>query len=100
MTDAIDRFEPLKPAPRLHLYSKPGCHLCEQARLLIDAITRRRAAAGKSTPIVEERNILADPAWEKAFFLDIPVLEVGDRRLLLAVDPGRIEAFLADVLGA
>ena len=41
-----------------------------------------------------------DPAWEQAFFAEIPVVEIGDRRLTLATSPSRLRRFLDEALGA
>jgi glutaredoxin len=92
------------PPPRLEdrtavvLYSKPGCHLCEDARSALAAVLAQRQAAGDPAPPLVERDITSDPAWEREFFLTIPVIEVGDRRLELATSPTRIRALLADAL--
>lgn len=81
------------------LYTRPGCHLCAEARTTIDAILAERRSRGLATPAVVERDISTDAEWEQAFFAEIPVLEAGDRRLTLAISPRRLERFLDDVLG-
>jgi hypothetical protein len=81
------------------LYARPGCHLCTEARTTIDAILADRRRNGLSLPAVVERDISTDPAWEQAFFAEIPVVEVGDRRLPLAISPRGLQRFLDDVLG-
>jgi glutaredoxin len=86
------------PSPVVVLYSKPGCGLCVEARDLLDALLADRARAGLAAPPVEERDITTDPAWEAAFFLEIPVVEVGDRRLALATSAARLRRLLADAL--
>jgi len=64
---------------RLTLYSKPGCHLCEDAK---DKIARL-AARGFDLS-VEERDISADPALFERFRYTIPVVELPDGRTLEA----------------
>ncbi|HTC85427.1 MAG TPA: glutaredoxin family protein [Candidatus Acidoferrum sp.] len=86
------------PSPTLVLYSKPGCGLCVETREVLAALLVRRAAEGLSAPEVEERDITVDPEWERAFFAEIPVLEIGGRRLLLATSAGKIRRFLAEAL--
>jgi hypothetical protein len=86
--------------PDLVLYGKPGCHLCEDARATIDRLLRSRADAGLPIPRVVERDILSDPTWERDFFLTIPVVELGGRRLELATSQAKIRVLLADVLDA
>ncbi|HEY7935690.1 MAG TPA: glutaredoxin family protein [Candidatus Limnocylindrales bacterium] len=81
------------------LYARPGCHLCAQARTTIDALLAERRRRGLEAPDVVERDISTDAAWERAFFAEIPVVEVGDRRLTMAVSPRGLRRFLDDVLG-
>jgi len=65
---------------------------------VLEALLTQRAATGRPVPRLAERDIAADPALERAFFTDIPVIELGGRRLTLATSPARIEALLAEVL--
>ncbi|HLY15054.1 MAG TPA: glutaredoxin family protein [Candidatus Limnocylindrales bacterium] len=81
------------------LYARPGCHLCVEARTTVDAILAERRQAGLAAPPIVERDISTDPGLERAFFAEIPVVEVGDRRLTLAVSPRGLRRFLDDVLG-
>ena len=91
---------PVTPLPDLILYGRPGCHLCEDARVLVTDLLDARARAGLPAPALVERNIETDPAWQRAFFETIPVVELGDRRLELATSAGRIRRLLSDVLDA
>jgi hypothetical protein len=84
--------------PDLILYSRPGCHLCDEAHDLVTALLAERARAGLPVPTVVERDIETHPDWERAFFTTIPVLELGERHLDLALSAGKIRALLADVL--
>ena len=86
------------PQDELVLYTRPGCGLCAETRDVLEALLTRRAATGRPVPRLAERDIAADPALERAFFTDIPVIELGGRRLTLATSPARIEALLAEVL--
>jgi hypothetical protein len=54
-------------APRLTLLGKPGCHLCEQMRAVVE-----EAVAGTGAVLVEE-DVRSDPRWH-AYRLEIPVL--------------------------
>jgi hypothetical protein len=81
--------------PDLILYSRPGCHLCDDARTALTALLAQRAEADRPTPQLVERDITTDPAWERAYFTTIPVVELGDRRLELATSPAKIRALLA-----
>lgn len=86
------------PLPDLFLYGRPGCHLCDESRELAIAILEERRRAGLAAPAIVERDITTRPDWERAYFTTIPVLELGDRRLELALQAGKIRRLLADVL--
>jgi hypothetical protein len=80
------------------LYARPGCGLCDETRITLGALLARRAASGRPTATLVERDIEADPVLERTLFAEIPVVELGGQRLTLAVSPARIERLLADVL--
>jgi hypothetical protein len=86
-------------APALVLYSKPGCHLCDDTRALLDMLIAQRATEGLAVPVVQERDITTDPNLERAFFETIPVVEIGARRLELAVSGAALRRFLDETLG-
>ncbi len=86
------------PLPDLVLWRGDGCHLCDDAHDLVSALLRERAAAGLPAPALVERRIADDPAVEQALFEVIPVLDLGGRRLPLALRAGAVRAFLADGL--
>jgi hypothetical protein len=85
-------------SPVVVLYSKPGCGLCDETRLLLEALLAERARAGLAAPPIEERDITTDAAWEAALFLEIPVVEVGPRRLPLAISARALRRLLAEAL--
>lgn len=86
------------PLPELILYTRAGCHLCDDARAIVQGLLEDRAARGRRTAGLHERDISTDPAWERQFFTTIPVLELHGRRLELATSPGKVRRFLDDVL--
>lgn len=90
----------LTPLPDLILYSRPGCGLCDETRRDVLGLLEARRQAGLTTPAFVERDIETDAAWERAYFSSIPVIELGDRRLELAVGPARVRRLLADALDA
>ena len=55
---------------RLTLYSKPGCHLCDDMKLVIEAV------AGRVPLSLEVVDISTDPALTAQYGLEIPVLLV------------------------
>ena len=68
------------PLPRVTLFTKPGCHLCEAVEQVIRAARRRRHYD------LEVRNILDHPADFEKYRHEIPVVmlngvEVARHRL-------------------
>jgi hypothetical protein len=86
------------PLPDLVLYSRPGCDLCDEARALAQSLLEDRAARGRRTAAIRERDITTNPEWERAFGDRIPVLELGGRRLELAISASKLRAFLDKAL--
>jgi hypothetical protein len=82
----------------LYLYSRAGCHLCEETRTALVLLLADRAAAGLPSPTLVERDIDTNEDWQRAFMNTIPVVELRHRRLELATSPARIRRLLADVL--
>jgi hypothetical protein len=95
---AMSRTDPA--ATVVVLYGAPGCHLCEDARALVDAHLDARRSSGRAAPPVLVRDIHGDDGLLRAFMETIPVLEVGTARLELATSPARIRGFLDATLGA
>ena len=56
------------------LYTRPGCHLCEEAKSAIAPLLREFAA------VLREVNIEKDAALEERYGLDIPVIFIGARK--------------------
>ena len=54
------------------IYSRPGCHLCEEAKQAIDGAR----CANEST--LEEINIESDRALLQRYRYDIPVIMIND----------------------
>jgi hypothetical protein len=88
------------PLPDLVLYARSGCGLCDETRSLLGDLLAERETAGLPTPPLVDRDIETDPAWERAFFASIPVVELGDRRLELATSAAKLRRLLSDVLDA
>lgn len=86
------------PLPDLVLYSRPGCHLCEEARDAVQSALEDRAARGLPVPRVVERNIEANPELHRRYLERIPVLELDGRRLELLVTASKVRRMLADAL--
>jgi hypothetical protein len=90
----------LTPLPDLILYGRPDCGLCDETRSFVADLLAARRQAGLATPSLVERDIATDPAWERAFFASIPVIELGDRRMELATSPAKVQRLLTDALDA
>jgi hypothetical protein len=86
------------PLPDLILYSRPACDLCNETRAILKALLAERTAFAMPTPTLVERDIESDPAWERAYFTSIPVVEFGARRLELATSAAKLRRLLTDVL--
>lgn len=82
------------PASTLTLIGKPGCHLCDDARQVVDAVLDDLGRDGLTVRLVE-RSILEEPALAAAYSEDIPVVLVDDRlHDRWRVDPARLRADL------
>jgi glutaredoxin len=82
------------PDVRLTLLSKPGCHLCDDARQVVLEVAGERGLA------VEERNILDDEALLAEYAEEIPVLLIDDRvHQIWRVDPERFRRALDERAG-
>ena len=76
-------------AARVLLYSKPGCHLCEDARAVIELVC---ASIGTT---FEEVDITGDPDLMHAYGEQIPVTFVdGAQHDFWRVDETRLRAAL------
>jgi len=86
------------PLPDLVLFSRPGCHLCEDAHEVLTALLLQRSAAGLPAPELVERNIDLDDELQRRYAFTIPVVAVGGRELALATSPAKIRRLLAEAL--
>ncbi len=84
--------------PVLRFYRRDGCHLCEDARAVLQAVLEERAAAGRSIPVVREVDLDADADAERRYREAIPVLSLDGQELRLATSARQIRAFLERAL--
>ena len=61
--------------PQLTLYSRPGCHLCDDMKTLIARVAARLPLG------LEVVNIDEDPVLTERYGLEIPVLLVDGRKV-------------------
>jgi glutaredoxin len=79
----------MSATPRVTLLSKPACHLCEDARVIIEAVT---AELGET---FVELDITADEDLYTRWWEQIPVTLVdGVQHDFWRVDPDRLRAAL------
>lgn len=76
----------------IRLLSKPGCHLCDDARAVVETVRSETAVRGLATEL-EELDILQDAELARRHSEDIPVVFVNDRRVAIwRVDPAKLTA--------
>jgi hypothetical protein len=74
---------------RVTLYSRPGCHLCDAARVVVEQV------CGELGETYDEIDIDTDPALVGRFGDEIPVTFVDGRQHdFWRVDAGRLRAAL------
>ena len=77
--------------PRLTLLGKPDCHLCDDARAVVEGVL-----ADHPEVAFEELSILDDPELLDAYVEEIPVVLIDDRvHTIWRVDEARLRTALA-----
>lgn len=89
--------EPLSP-PVLTVYRRQGCHLCDDARQILQDLLEQRARRGEPIPAIREVDIDADPALHDGYFLRIPVFAVGTDEIELVTSSLAVRRFLERTL--
>jgi len=75
----------------LTLYSRPGCHLCDEMKAVVARVARAVPLA------LEEVDISTDPKLEALYGLEIPVLMIeGKKAAKFRVTEGALLRLLAD----
>jgi glutaredoxin len=94
--DPAETEEAKERAERLEvtLYTRPGCHLCEEAKWQIAPLLAEFGAR------LREVNIDADPKLRDLYNLDVPVIFLGDRKVAKhRVDPTQFKRQLLEAQG-
>jgi hypothetical protein len=86
--------------PTLIVYRRPGCHLCDDAEILLRDELAQRARAGLSLANVERVDISTDPDLEARYRRRIPVFAVGDQESELVTNGRQVREFLERALPA
>lgn len=80
------------PATIVTLLSKPGCHLCDDARQVVHEVLSEF-----ETVDLVERSILDDPDLHARYWDEIPVVLIDDQvHTIYRVDPDRLRAALTE----
>lgn len=85
--------------PTLILYTRAGCHLCDEARTDLQAVLENRVKRGE--PIARVRTVDIDATSELRARLNdlVPVLAMGNSELPMVMGQRTIEHFLDRTLG-
>lgn len=88
----MDHADAARP-PRVRLLTRAGCHLCEEARAVVEQVC---AEAGEAFEEVDlDRAGAADPALLRRYTDEVPVTFVdGAQHDYWRVDPGRLRTAL------
>ena len=77
------------------IYRRPGCHLCDDAALLLRDELAQRARAGLAPIEVQHVDISTDPELEARYRRRIPVFAIGDVESALVTNAQQVREFLA-----
>lgn len=80
----------------LTLIGKPGCHLCDDARVVVQAVIAEVGSTDAAARIsLEERSILDDAELAERYAEEIPVLLIdGEVHDYWRIDPVRLKTAL------
>ncbi len=80
----------------LTLYSRPGCHLCDEMKIVVQRVTK-----SASEPVtVEVVDIQTDATLEARYGLEIPVLLMNGRKVAkFRISEAELTRMLADRAG-
>ena len=85
----------------LTLLTKPGCHLCEEAKTVVDSVIDKfKSELSSENPIeLTEVNILEDQALLEQYGEEIPVLQInGATHAYWKIDSERLIAALNELV--
>ncbi len=91
MTDTTAR-------PTLIIYRRAGCHLCDDAEILLRDELAVRARTGLPLVDVERVDIATDPELEARYRRRIPVFVVGGEESELVTNARQVREFLERAL--
>ncbi len=82
----------------LTIYRRPGCHLCDDAEILLRDELAERARSGLAPIEVERVNISVDPELEARYRRRIPVFAIGEEESELVTNGRQVREFLERAL--
>ncbi len=87
------------PTAYLTLIGKPECHLCDDARDVIDSVVATMTDHPDAPEIIlEERSILDDSKLKELYVEDIPVLLINGRvHNYWRIDPVRLRTAILEI---
>ena len=75
MSDCAEDLRLARCGPRdVTLYTRPGCHLCDEAKAAITPILRKFAA------VLREVNVDEDSVLKERYGSDVPVIFIGQHK--------------------
>jgi glutaredoxin len=86
---------------QLTLFTKPGCHLCEEAKTVVDSVLDQFKSQHSEESAIEltEVNILEDQALLEKYGEEIPVLQInGATHAYWRIDSERLIAALNELV--
>lgn len=86
--------------PTLTIYRRPGCHLCDEAEVLLRDELAIRVRAGRPPVEVAHVDISIDPELEARYRRRIPVFAVSNEETDLVTTAHQVRDFLERALGA
>ncbi|MEX1334284.1 MAG: glutaredoxin family protein [Candidatus Limnocylindrales bacterium] len=82
------------PRAKLTIYRRPGCHLCDDAEVLLRDELAQRARAGLPPIDIGHVDISADPELEGRYRRRIPVFAIGEHESELVTSGRQVREFL------
>jgi hypothetical protein len=76
------------------LYRSAGCHLCDEAEVLVQDELALRSSAGQRVPILARVDISTDAELEARYRPRIPVLAIGDDEVDLVITQRQVRELL------
>jgi hypothetical protein len=80
--------------PTLTIYRRPGCHLCDDAEVLLRDELAVRARAGHPAVDIARVDISSQPDLEAHYRRRIPVFVIGEHESELVTNARQVREFL------